>query len=437
MTQPLLGQRSRSELIAELYDRHAAGLFAYCHDQLGDPGTAGATLAAVLNAVSSTEPPRAALYALARRELLRRDVVYSPPSSGADPVAAFVERVLRDLRPHQREVLFLSGVCEMDTVEMSWVLDVAADTADELTVSACRRFAQSLTLALASARVPLHLQDVFGALAVAPIRDVLARAPWATPPAALRGAVLGPSAPGTAPASRSVSPSASPASSAAGSLARSLRPLWPTTATWPQPLAEPDAPTGPVGTDVFSPPDQDTVSAHEATTEPMPKLRDSVLTALDDAALQSPRPRPRRPRRPQPRVAMPLSAPIPADILESNPPRLDYPVPGELFRPLAPETRAALAYTDKLVASAPREAPGEAASGISREPEVSREIVEVIAREESGDPVGGGVRHRHRPVKPIKRGEHHYDWAWELAGFLICLAIAMIVFFAVPTIVTP
>ncbi|MEV4187451.1 hypothetical protein AB0J28_39085, partial [Streptosporangium canum] len=38
---------------------------------------------------------------------------------------------------------------------------------------------------------------------------------------------------------------------------------------------------------------------------------------------------------------------------------------------------------------------------------------------------GGGHRHR------------HYDWIWELVGFLICVAIAMIVFFAVPTIVTP
>nr|BFE83159.1 hypothetical protein GCM10020093_057600 [Planobispora longispora] len=85
MTPPLLTQRSRDELIADLYDRHAAGLFAYCRDQLGDPETAGATVLAVLTAVSSVEPPRAALYALARREFARRDVVYSPPLSGTSP----------------------------------------------------------------------------------------------------------------------------------------------------------------------------------------------------------------------------------------------------------------------------------------------------------------------------------------------------------------
>jgi hypothetical protein len=44
---------------------------------------------------------------------------------------------------------------------------------------------------------------------------------------------------------------------------------------------------------------------------------------------------------------------------------------------------------------------------------------------------------RHDRFKRIKLGEHHYDWLWELAGFILCVAIAMIVFFAVPTIVTP
>jgi hypothetical protein len=31
----------------------------------------------------------------------------------------------------------------------------------------------------------------------------------------------------------------------------------------------------------------------------------------------------------------------------------------------------------------------------------------------------------------------HLDWAWELAGFVICVVIAMIVFFAVPSILSP
>ncbi|WP_440069273.1 hypothetical protein [Streptosporangium sp. OZ121] len=354
MTQPLLGQRSRVELIAGLYDRHAAGLFAYSHDQLGNADSASDVLVAVLSGVSDAEPPRAALYALARREIFLRDIVYSPPAIGLDPAAALVERVLGDLRTHQREVLYLSGVCEMDASELSWVLDVAVDTADELTVSACRRFAQSLGYALASVKVPENMTEVFGALAVAPVRDVLNLAPWATPPAGLRAAVLGPHAPPAVPvARRSMSPL--------------VRQLWPTTPAWPLPLAETGVPTGPpIGAsafpvpdlpdhmaedrfpDPFAPRDPDAVSTHEATTEPMPRLGDSVLTALDTAAL---RPR-RRLQRPRPRRAAPLTAPIPGDVLDDSPGREDF------FRPLTPEARAARVRTDRLVAAAPRtEAP--------------------------------------------------------------------------------
>ncbi|WP_031160563.1 hypothetical protein [Streptosporangium roseum] len=607
MTQPLLGQRSRGELIAELYDRHAAGLFAYCHDQLGDPGSAAAALVAVLTAVPDIEPPRAALYAFARREIHLRDVVHAPPAADADPVSSFVERVLRDLRPHQREVLYLSGVCEMDTSELSWVLDVAADTADELTVSACRRFAQSLSLALPSARVPDHLAEVFGALSVAPIRDVLVRAPWATPPATLRTLALGsPSTPAVAPPPPVLQ----------------VKPLWPTAPSWPPPPAGAGARTGP---DAFSPPDRfpdpfsdpfpdpfsapepGVVSAHEAATEPMPKLRDAILTALDDAAprarrarLQRPRPRGAAPlpaKAPQPPApqppttqspsesplaaapsprpaAPPLPAPLPADVLDDPPaPTAGLPPLEDLFRPLAPETRAALAYTDKLVAAAPREepipaafatwpmpvappelpdaapvpaAPGGAAqaqpplpgwplrpdeldgpaqqdrtasverpdtgwmppaerpatdrttsperpgtgwmppaeqpgtdrtasverpgtgrgpytrrprhaapSGVAR-PDAPAPAPEAItpdtadtaritgaAEAEAGTAqisrptrAGRRARRRHRAAGGGHR-HRHYDWIWELVGFLICVAIAMIVFFAVPTIVTP
>ncbi|GAA3004556.1 hypothetical protein [Streptosporangium longisporum] len=365
MTQPLLGQRSRTELIAELYDRHAAGLFAYAHDQLGDAGSASDVLVAVLSNVSDTEPPRAALYALARREIYQRDIVYSPPVTGLDPVATLVQRVLADLRTHQREVLYLSGVCEMDAAELSWVLDVAADTADELTVSACRRLSQSLGLALASARIPAHMAEVFGALAVAPVRDVLNLAPWPTPPARLRSAVLGPRA-SIAPAIRRP-------------MAPLVRQLWPTTPQWPLPSTEngtgSEAPFGPFSgapalstpgrtpeapedrfPDPFAPPDRDVLSAHEASTEPMPKLGDSVLTALDAAAL---RPR-RRLQRPRPRRAAPMPAPIPGDVLDDAPGRQDGQE--DLFRPPTSEARAARAYTDRLVAAAPRDGerlPGE------------------------------------------------------------------------------
>ncbi|MER7212265.1 hypothetical protein ABT340_34850 [Streptosporangium sp. NPDC000239] len=586
MNQPILGQRSRGELITELYDTHAAGLFAYCHDQLGDPGAAGTALAAVFatvassgasthassGAVSDARPPRAALYALARREIHQRDVVHAAPLPGADPVSLFVDRVLHDLRPHQREVLYLSGVCEMDTAELSWVLDVAADTADELTVSACRRFAQSLQLALVSARVPAHLADAFGALGVAPIRDVLVRAPWAVPPAGLRAAVLG--LPG-APALPPVSPTRTPA------LPVSLRPLWPTPPAWPLPLADTDAltstsvfatpelpppfspadffPAAPARDnfpDPFSPPDPDVVSAHEATTEPMPKLKDSVLSALDEIVPRTPR---RRLQRPKPRGAKPLPAPIPGDVLDDAPTTRQEGATEDLFQPFTPEPRPRQ-HSDKLVAAAPRETapedfaafeasgvvtplPGwplraeelDAAAPVLPEPEAVRPApagwplrtdelgtveasaeAPVEASVDSSDFTDSGDRARHArrpgrsarrtgahrgahaeqpgddapapaplpeglpedlsgvpdspreiPAEPetagvsekapatrlsrlggrarrrrgqARRGGQRHDWAWELFGFVICVvcvAIAMLVFFAMPTPLTP
>ncbi|MBG0825449.1 hypothetical protein HS048_32690 [Planomonospora sp. ID91781] len=540
MTQPLLGRRSLSDSIGELYDLHASGLFAYCHDQLGDPDAASAAVLSVLSGVpAERRPPRAGLYAMARGEIQRRDVVHAPPSAGADPVAVFVRRVLLDLRPHQREVLYLSGVCGMDTAELSWVLDVAADTADELTVSACRRFAQSLALALPSARPPAHLAGVFALLGTAQIRDVLARAPWASPPRGLRAAVLA-AAPGTA---LGTAPGTAPAARASS---LPVRRLWPTTPAWPLPLTEPHALTS---TRLFLPPDPEAVSAHEATTEPMPRLRGSVLTALDtshetardgapgttpapdtafapgtspasdphlasDPPLRTPRPRPRRPR---PRQATPpLSAPVPGDVLDP-PPAADGPAPGQdLFRPLTPEARAALAYTDKLVASAPLRARPEipaAASAGTRAPastgtpagppdragweEPTRPLpgwplpadqlgglapplgTPRTGHGADGDPAGPvfaapartAPAEPDRPVRPDDRtgpldapevrepgrrarsapaptgsrrrrrqaghGERHHDWVWEVVGFIICVAIAMLVFFAVPTIVTP
>lgn len=153
MTQPLTDRRSRGELIAELYDRHAAGLFVYCLDQLGDADAAADALAAVLAAVPAVEPPRAALYTLARREIFRRDVVQAPPrvDASTDPVGALIERVLREMRPHQREVLLLAMVCGLSVEELARVLDVATDTALDMTLSADNRFTQAFRLALKSA----------------------------------------------------------------------------------------------------------------------------------------------------------------------------------------------------------------------------------------------------------------------------------------------
>ncbi|GAA2213228.1 hypothetical protein GCM10009850_086900 [Nonomuraea monospora] len=267
MSQSLTDQRQRAELIAELYDLHAAGLFAYCADQLGDLGSASDVLVAVLSSVPATAPPRAALYAFARREIHRRDVVYAPPTVDPliDPATALVERSLRELRPHQREVLMLCAVCGLSKQELAWVLDVAPDTAEELAVGAGHRFRQSLGTALASTgvRVPKPVADVYGALGVAPLRDVLGRLPWPQPPGALRIHFAG---------SRTAAPAP-----------LFVKPRWPSPPVWPQPLAEGDPATSTVifPTELLSPPSPSRTTVHEATTAPMPKLRDPFSPPRD------------------------------------------------------------------------------------------------------------------------------------------------------------
>ncbi|MEU5862239.1 sigma factor-like helix-turn-helix DNA-binding protein [Nonomuraea sp. NPDC047529] len=383
MPQPLTGQRPRAELIAELYDRHAAGLFAYCADQLGDPGTASDVLASVLGGVLAgvpdAVPPRAALYAYARRQIHRRDVVYTPPVVDplVDPASALVERVLRELRPQQREVLVLCAVCELSRAELAWVLDVAPDTAEELVVGASHRFRQVLGMALAAlaeGRVPKPLSDVYGALAVAPLRDVLGRLPWPEPPAILRVHFAGsvPAEPGPL----------------------FVKPLWPAPPQWPLPLAEADpaTSTGIFPADLLTPPSGERPSVHEATTAPMPKLRDP-LGALDsmgplrDPAARAAAVRPFLTRHPQPSQALPesdrpsvqpfstgdftappvadaapeavvpppgerpffLGTPVPADVLDDEPVTLEMPairdVPPRTDPPHAPQRPAAQSPT--------------------------------------------------------------------------------------------
>ncbi|HEX4813705.1 MAG TPA: hypothetical protein VFV66_13230 [Nonomuraea sp.] len=267
MSQPLTDQRPRAELIAELYDRHAAGLFAYCADQLGDPGSASDVLVTVLSGVPDTEPPRAALYALARREIHRRDVVYAPPAVDPliDPATALVERTLRELRPHQREVLVLCAVCGLSKAELAWVLDVAPDTAEELAVGAGHRFRQALGAALASigVRVPKPVADVYGALGVAPLRDVLGRLPWPQPPGAVRIHLAG---------SRTATPAP-----------LFVKPRWPSPPVWPQPLAETDPATSTMifPKELLTPPSPTGVREHEATTAPMPRFRDPLAPPTD------------------------------------------------------------------------------------------------------------------------------------------------------------
>ncbi|MFC6081531.1 RNA polymerase sigma factor [Sphaerisporangium aureirubrum] len=556
MTTPLIDPRPRGAVVAELYDRHAAGLFAYCHDQLGDTASAANALVAVLTRVPAVEPPRAALYALARREIYRRDVAYAFPfvDPVADPPTATIERVLREVRPHQREVLLLSAVCGLDTAELSWVLDVAADTAEDLVLSARHRFAQSLAhsvnSALAAGGLPPAVAEVYEALTVARPEDALARLPWHPPPAALRLRVL------------SGLPD-EPVQPAAG------RHRWPTTPRWPLPLAEPDPRTAaavfppkklpPVTPPAqpepavaeqaaeLAPPVPGRRSRHEATTEPLPKVRDTLPAAPARQrrrlhALGKPLPRPiGAPRDPETATeagAPPLAAPVldvttapdtapsdPSSPVTDTPRRRKTPPPDRKVAPFPsparPEpTRDDAAVTDPAtkpervtepatdrVTEPVSDGVADPVTGRVAEPVAARAaepvtappadllsdpeppvadpqppVADAGAPPVTGQPTGTAVPdtapegsetvpeadsgavlaaltrtaepraakssrgtmgprprqpRQHKRPKPIKVGEHHYDWLWELVGFILCVAIALGVFFAVPTIVTP
>ncbi|RVX44367.1 DNA-directed RNA polymerase specialized sigma24 family protein [Nonomuraea polychroma] len=493
MSQPLTDQRPRAELIAELYDRHAAGLFAYCADQLGDLGSAADVLMSVLSGVPATEPPRAALYAFARRQIHRRDVVYAPPLVDPlmDPATALVERSLRELRPHQREVLVLCAVCGLSKAELAWVLDVAPDTADELAVGAGHRFRQALGAALASTgvRVPKPIADIYGALGVAPLRDVLGRLPWPQPPGALRIHFAG---------SRTASPAP-----------LFVRPRWPSPPMWPQPLADSDPATSTLifPKELLTPPAPSQVSHHEATTAPMPKVRDSLSPPpslgrpLRDplGALDSSRPFEERPffmaapaDGPQPfatgDVLLPKDSPEPfatGDVLvptetqpqppfeagdllapggeappdlrppagesrrelrRPRPARRSKPSPAEDVlvhkgpaRPLQTEPEDPVRDTAPLFKPRPKATEPVYRMPLPWEDEPAAEPKESLLapRPVRARPVPKRRPDKPRPEKARRRGERHYDWAWELIGFLICVAIAMIVFFSVPMFVEP
>ncbi|WP_433497763.1 hypothetical protein ACQP1K_22965 [Sphaerimonospora sp. CA-214678] len=454
--QPLTGRRSRGELVAELYERHAAGLFAYCHDQLGETTSAADAVVAVFAALPFAEPPRAVLYALARREIYRRDVSYAMPAvdSAADPATALIERVFRDIRPHQREVLLLSAVCGLTTPELSLVLDVAQDTAEDLTAGARHRFTQTMATAVSAARsapfLTSEVAEVYDAIGVAPIEDVLARLPWHRPAGAVRGRVL------------SSLPSQDPEAAAAAP-PLPIKRLWPTAPSWPLPLSAPDQvsntcvfPAGAVPADTVQggTAEAETFSAgsldptrprrrakHEATTEPMPKLRGSLLTALTEGRI----------RRRRATAATPPAVDAPADAAAQST-RSEAPVPAapaasdpitepfDAFRPLdqenAPKRKetgdgrraAAKAVSIPVEGEGAAETRASVESGASME---TRASMKTRASVKSGE---GGARAR---SKRVRNRDRHYDWAWELVGFLICLAITLLVFFALPNLITP
>ncbi|WP_405394539.1 hypothetical protein [Microbispora hainanensis] len=344
MTAPLTGLRSRSELIAELYERHAAGLFAYCHDQLGETASAADAVVAVFTTVPTAEPPsRAALYALGRREIYRRDVSYAMPAvdSVADPATSLIERVFRDIRPHQREVLLLAEVCGLTAHELSVVLDVAADTAEELIAGATRRFAKTLETAVTAARsapfVPPGVAEVYDAIGVSPLGDVLARLPWRRPAASVRDRVLA-ALPYDEPGSATTEKSS-------GLVTKKL---WPTTPTWPLPLSDPDQVTNTcvVKADAIGQPQGSRRKAkHEAATEPMPRLRGALLNSLGEgrlrrkrAARSAPTERPdeRADKRPAQRPAA-LTAPVePQASPQASPPEAAQSPQSTQITPIAP-----------------------------------------------------------------------------------------------------
>jgi DNA-directed RNA polymerase specialized sigma24 family protein len=501
VTHSITEQRSRPELVAELYDRHAAGLFAYCADQLGDLGSAGDVLVAVLGGVPMTggqpAPPRAALYAFARREIHRRDVVYAPPVVDPliDPASALVERALSELRLQQREVLLLTQVCGLNRTELAWVLDVAPDTAEELAVNAANRFKQSLGQALAAAekRVPKPIADIYIALSVAPLRDVLGRLPWPTPPGTLRIHFAG-------------SLSAAPAP-------LFVKPRWPVPPNWPLPLgeADPASTTRLFPAELLTPPSSSRTPEHDATTAPMPKLRHPGAEGpapfpsqvrfgekpTPFAAFEPRRKKPGgQPPKAQDEQPFIMRTPMPADVLDDLPPRPqaapatgdvilprdvppatgDFLLPrdaGPLFTPRSPAKERDREPVYRMPMPAPADtqpiaAVSMTAATAAREPEaVKSEFWPQPRTAATPKPSGqqktaagkkpGATRpglDSHDTRKPVvrkarpaqgppkrrpskKRRSRHLDWAWELIGFVICVVIAMIVFFSVPTILSP
>ncbi|WP_030456521.1 RNA polymerase sigma factor [Herbidospora cretacea] len=469
MTTPLTGQRSRSDLIAELYERHAAGLFAYCHDQLGETASAADALVAVLTGVPPTDPPRAALYSLARREIYRRDVSYAMPAvdSIADPATALIERVFRDIRPHQREVLLLSAHCGLSAAELALVLDVAADTAEELATSARHRFGQTLATAVAAARtapfIARDVEEVYDAIGVAPLEDVLARLPWREPP----HDVL-----------RRLHQSALPFDQAPPVRRKSslpVRKLWPTAPSWPLPLAtdtDPATNTTVVPLDDLTNPTKraERRRRHEALTEPMPRLRGSILKNIGNGP-------------PKRRMSMPAPEPAPAppetveaveavveDQLEAfakmasfdafttetdhtpvaEPTTEPDPTAADASADLAPAepespgetTMPDLLPSDRLVFARPIVEDDDLPQGSTTIDKPESALVRAVQTGSLPEaapldppvllpPVRSHAGRRAPKAKP----ERHHDWAWELIGFLICLAIALAVFFSMPLLV--
>ncbi|NUR92536.1 MAG: hypothetical protein HOY71_51405, partial [Nonomuraea sp.] len=170
-----------------------------------------------------------------------------------------------------------------------------------------------------------------------------------------------------------------------------------------------------------------------------------------------------------------LSAPVPADVLDDEPTTQEMPAIGDVLVHRSPEqppgeqpvkgpaplftprSRAAAEPVYRMPAE-PVQEPGPAPV-LEPGPEAVQEpvdfgtaLVRELERDLALDPVRAARRPRPtdgknavrktgaRPSgkkKKKRRRERHHDWAWELIGFLICVAIAMIVFFSVPMFMGP
>ncbi|WP_283134082.1 RNA polymerase sigma factor [Rhizohabitans arisaemae] len=186
MATSLTDHRPRRDLVAGLYDLHAGALYAYCHDQLGDPGTAAECLIAAFSHGDDAE----SLFAWTRKEIAERRAApaASPLTIVNDPARALIARVVRELRPRQREVLLLHLAWNITGDALARVLDVAPDTAAELVANARSRFDKTLVVMLRSEQP--GAADAVARLAQAGLGPLLARLPWPYPPRELRGRIL-------------------------------------------------------------------------------------------------------------------------------------------------------------------------------------------------------------------------------------------------------
>jgi hypothetical protein len=141
----------------------------------------------------------------------------------------------------------------------------------------------------------------------------------------------------------------------------------------------------------------------------------------------SEKPAPAQPaEEPLPERPFTLSASIPADVLDDEPITEELPAIGDILVHKGEAREPGAFFVPKTAA---REPVYRLPAPLPFPPTVDDLPIVDDLPEDLPD-VPAVPRARTRPGK-----DRHYDWAWELVGFLVCVAIAMIVFFAVPLII--